>query len=277
MIINHIFYKTRYRGYCLKNLLISVDISGKKIVSSIGEIALLAIKGVKGIFTPPFNLKLVIREVDSIGVKSLFLVSIIALFTGMVLSLQTIYGLGLFGAELYVGSVVSLTIVREMGPVLTAIMVGGRIGSGMAAEIGSMQVTEQIDAIRALGANPIKKLVTPRIIAAMFVLPLLTVAADIIGITGGLLIGIFELNISYQYYLNTIWFVLTIPDLYTGIGKTVFFGFIIAIIGCYYGLQTKGGTTGVGKSATITVVTVSILILTADFFLTKIFLLLFGF
>ena len=261
----------------MKNLLISVDTNGKKIISSIGEIALLSIKGVRGIFTPPFNLKLVIREVDNIGVKSLFLVSIIALFTGMVLSLQTIYGLGLFGAELYVGSVVALTIVREMGPVLTAIMVGGRIGSGMAAEIGSMQVTEQIDAIRALGANPIKKLVTPRIIAAMFVLPLLTVAADIIGITGGLLIGIFELNISYEYYLNTIWFVLTIPDLYTGIGKTVFFGFIIAIIGCYYGLQTEGGTTGVGKSATITVVTVSILILTADFFLTKIFLLLFGF
>lgn len=261
----------------MKNLLILVDIRGKKIISAVGEITLLAYRGTKGIFRPPFNLKLIIREIDNIGVKSMFLVSIIALFTGMVLSLQTIYGLGLFGAELYVGSVVSLTVVREMGPVLTAIMVGGRVGSGMAAEIGSMQVTEQIDAIRALGASPVKKLVTPRIIAAMLVLPMLTVAADAIGILGGLVIGIFELNISYQYYLNTIWFVLTIHDLYTGIGKTIFFGFIISVIGCYYGLHTQGGTTGVGKSATITVVTVSILIIAADFFLTKLFLLIFGF
>ncbi len=261
----------------MRDFLVSVNINGKKIVTAIGDITILAYNGVKGIFTPPFNLRLIIREMDSIGVKSLFLISIIAFFIGMVLSLQTIYGLGLFGAEFYVGSVVSLTVVREIGPVITAIMVGGRVGSGMAAEIGSMQVTEQIDAIRALGANPIKKLVTPRIIAAMLVLPMLTVAADVLGILGGLVIGIIELDLSYEYYLNTIWFVLSIHDIYTGIGKTIFFGFIISVVGCYYGLSTDGGTTGVGKSATITVVTVSILIIAADFFLTKIFLLVFGF
>lgn len=261
----------------LKQILVSVDANVKRFIIAVGEATLLAFSGLRGIFTTPFDLRLIIREADSIGVKSLFLTGIIALFTGMVLSLQTIYGLSLYGAELYVGSVVSLTIVREMGPVLTAIMVGGRVGSGIAAEIGSMQVTEQIDAIRALGANPIKKLVTPRIMAAMLVLPMLTVAADAIGILGGLIIAIYELNINYEYYLNTIWMILTTSDFYTGVGKTVIFGFIIAVVGCYYGLNTKGGTMGVGRSTTIAVVTNSILILIADFFLTKLFLVIFGF
>ena len=148
---------------------------------AVGNASILAYKGFFGIFKPPFNLNLIIREADNIGVKSLVVVCIISLFAGMVLALQTIYGLRYYGAELYVGSVVSLSMVREMAPVLSAIMIGGRVGSGIAAEIGSMQVTEQIDAIRALGADPIKKLVSPKIFAAIFMVPLLTVAADIVG------------------------------------------------------------------------------------------------
>src|SRR4030066_1361804 len=149
------------------NILLSIDIIAKKFVLSVGQVTLLTVKGLGGIFVPPFNLKLVSREVDNFGAGSLLLVDIIALFTGMVMALQTIYGLSIYGAEMYVGSVVSLSLVRELGPVLTSIMVGARGGSGIAAEIGAMQVTEQIDAMRALGASPVKKLVTPKIIAAL--------------------------------------------------------------------------------------------------------------
>ena len=138
------------------NILLSIDIIAKKFILSVGQVTLLTVKGLGGIFVPPFNLKLVSREVDTFGAGSLLLVDIIALFTGMVMALQTIYGLSIYGAEMYVGSVVSLSIVRELGPVLTSIMVGARVGSGIAAEIGSMQVSEQIDAMRALGASPIK-------------------------------------------------------------------------------------------------------------------------
>lgn len=173
------------------------------------------------------------------------------------------------------GSVVSLSIVRELGPVLTSIMVGARIGSGIAAEIGSMQVTEQIDAMRALGASPIKKLVSPKIFAGLITLPLLTVTADFIGIFGGLIIATFELDIDHIFYINSILTTITISDFLSGIGKTVFFGLLIAVIGCYFGLKTSGGTTGVGRSTTISVVTISISILIADFFLTKLFLMVF--
>lgn len=236
---------------------------------------LLTVKGVAGIFVPPFNFMLVVKEMDNIGVKSLIVVDLMALFGGMVLALQTIYGLREFGAELLVGTVVALSLVREIGPVFTAIMVGARVGSGIAAEIGSMQVTEQIDAIRALGADPIKKLVTPKIIASIIVLPLLAVSADVVGIFGGLVVSIFELNIDYRYYLESVWDTIEISDFLSGVGKTVFFGLIISIFGCYYGFTTYGGTTGVGRSTTVAVVTMSVLILISDFFLTKIFMLIF--
>src|SRR3990167_8692827 len=257
------------------NVLISIDHTVKKFLLSMGQVTLLTFKGFWGIFLPPFNLKLLLKEIDNFGAGSFLLVNIIALFTGMVMSLQTIYGLRMYGAEMYVGSVVSLSIVRELGPVLTSIMVGARIGSGIAAEIGSMQVTEQIDAMRALGASPIKKLVTPKMLAAMVTLPLLTVTADIIGIFGGMIIAIFELEIDRVFYLNSVLITIKISDLISGTGKTVFFGFLIAVIGCYFGLKTSGGTNGVGHSTTMTVVTVSILILISDFFLTKLFLILF--
>jgi len=259
----------------MKELLLNIDNKGRKLILAVGEASILAYKGFRGIFTPPFNVNLIIKEADNIGVKSLIVVCIISLFAGMVLALQTIYGLRYYGAELYVGSVVSLSMVREMAPVLSAIMIGGRVGSGIAAEIGSMQVTEQIDAIRALGADPVKKLVSPKICAAIFMVPLLTVAADIVGVFGGMVVAMAELNIGYQYYLNTVWWTIGISDFCSGVGKTVFFGFIIVLIGCYSGLNTHGGTTGVGRSTTIAVVTIALLIIVSDFFLTKLFFLVF--
>lgn len=259
----------------LKRSLISLDTVLRRFVQSVGMVFLLTVKGISGIFVPPFNFMLVVKEMDNIGVKSLIVVDLMALFGGMVLALQTIYGLREFGAELYVGTVVALSLVREIGPVFTAIMVGARVGSGIAAEIGSMQVTEQIDAIRALGADPIKKLVTPKIIASIIVLPLLAVSADVVGIFGGLVVSIFELNIDYRYYLESVWDTIEISDFLSGVGKTVFFGLIISIFGCYYGFTTYGGTTGVGRSTTVAVVTMSVLILISDFFLTKIFMLIF--
>lgn len=257
------------------NILLSIDAATKKFVLLVGQATLLATKGFAGIFLPPFNPKLILREVDNFGAGSLLLVNLIALFTGMVMALQTIYGLRMYGAEMYVGSVVSLSLVRELGPVMASIMVGARVGSGIAAEIGSMQVTEQIDAMRALGANPIKKLVTPKILAGMITLPLLTVTADIVGIFGGMVIALFELDIDRTFYLDSVLTTVQISDLLSGIGKTVFFGALIAVLGCYFGLRTTGGTTGVGRSTTITVVTISIMILVSDFFLTKLFLIIF--
>jgi len=259
----------------MKEFLLNLDDSVRRFIMAVGNASILAYKGLIGIFKPPFNLNLIIREADNIGVKSLVIVCIIALFAGMVLALQTIYGLRYYGAELYVGSVVSLSVVREMAPVLSAIMIGGRVGSGIAAEIGSMQVTEQIDAIRALGADPVKKLVSPKIFAAIFMVPLLTVAADIVGVFGGMVVAMAELNIGYQYYLNTVWWTIGISDFCSGVGKTAFFGFIIVLIGCYFGLNTHGGTTGVGKSTTIAVVTTALLIIVSDFFITKLFFLVF--
>lgn len=252
-----------------------MDAAVKKGILLVGQISVLAVKGFVGIFIPPFNLKLVLREIDNFGAGSLFLVDLIALFTGMVMSLQTIYGLRMYGAEIYVGSVVSLSLVRELGPVMASIMVGARVGSGIAAEIGAMQVTEQIDAMRALGANPIKKLVSPKILAGMITLPLLTVTADIVGIFGGMVIALFELEIDRTFYIDSVLTTITISDLLSGIGKTVIFGVLVSVIGCYFGLRTTGGTTGVGRSTTITVVTTSILILISDFFLTKLFLVVF--
>jgi phospholipid/cholesterol/gamma-HCH transport system permease protein len=233
------------------NLLLSIDVIIKKFILSVGQATLLAMKGVGGIFVPPFNLKLILREVDNFGAGSLLLVDLIALFTGMVMALQTIYGLSMYGAEIYVGSVVALSLVRELGPVMASIMVGARVGSGIAAEIGSMQVTEQIDAMRALGASPVKKLVTPKILASMIALPLLTVTADIIGIFGGMVIALFELEIDSTFYIDSVLTTVKISDLLSGIGKTVFFGLLIAVVGCYFGLKTSGGTTGVGRSDSV--------------------------
>jgi phospholipid/cholesterol/gamma-HCH transport system permease protein len=223
---------------------------------------------------PPYQLGLVLQEIESVGINSLTVVNVIALFTGMVLALQTASALGRFGAKGFIGVVVAISLVREIGPVFTGIMVAGRVGSGIAAEIGSMKVTEQIDAIRVMGANPVKRLVVPKLVATVVALPLLTVMADAVGIVGGLLISVMEFQITSYYYFTSILQQISFQDVTSGIGKTFFFGLIIAIIGCHQGMTTTGGTVGVGRSTTATVVVASILILVTDFFLTKIFLML---
>ncbi len=240
----------------------------------VGGAAQLLFEAVYTGIRPPYQLDLILQEIESIGIQSLTVVNVIALFTGMVLALQTAAALSRFGAKGFIGVVVALSLVREIGPVFTGIMVAGRVGSGIAAEIGSMKVTEQIDAIRVMGSNAVKRLVVPKLIAAIVALPLLTVVAIVLGIVGGLFISMMEFQVTSYYYFTTILDKLTFPDVASGIGKTFFFGLIIAVIGCYQGMTTKGGTVGVGRATTSTVVISSILILVTDFFLTKIFLLL---
>lgn len=240
----------------------------------VGGAARLLFEAVYYGIRPPYQLDLILQEIESIGIQSLTVVNVIAFFTGMVLALQTAAALSRFGAKGFIGVVVALSLVREIGPVFTGIMVAGRVGSGIAAEIGSMKVTEQIDAIRVMGSNAVKRLVVPKLIAAIVALPLLTVVAIVLGIIGGLFISMMEFQVTSYYYFTTILDKLTFPDVASGIGKTFFFGLIIAVIGCYQGMTTEGGTVGVGRATTSTVVISSILILVTDFFLTKIFLLL---
>ena len=216
--------------------------------------------------------RLILEQMGSIGVRSLSIVILTAVFTGMVLALQMGNYLTRFGAKPYAGRIVALSMLREMGPVLTALMIGGRVGAGITAEIGSMKVTEQIDAMRSLGVNPVQKLVFPRLVALMVMLPLLTVLADFVGILGGLLISVMELDLSADFYLNSIIQFVRFQDLFSGLGKTFFFAFFIAIIACHNGLQVSGGADGVGRATTQTVVMSSITVLVSDFFLTKLFL-----
>ena len=255
----------------MRNAALAVGSQSLRMLELLGGLSQLTFQTFYCAFTPPYNLRALIQQVDHLGVKSISIAGVAAVFTGLVLSLQTAYGLGRFGAKAYVGIIVSLSMVRELGPVLTALLVGGRVGSGITAELGSMKVTEQIDAMRAMGANPIKMLVVPRVLSTMLVLPLLTVMADILGILGGMVISKHEFQVDYQLYYNTVARNLTLADIVSGLGKTVVFGFIIAIVGCYKGLETAGGTEGLGRATTATVVTSAIIILISDFFLTKFF------
>jgi phospholipid/cholesterol/gamma-HCH transport system permease protein len=214
----------------------------------------------------------ILRQMDALGVQSIAITNLTALFTGMVLALQTAYALAQFGGKLFVGRVVVLSVTRELGPVLTALMVAARCGAGITAELGSMAVTEQVDALRALGASPIRKLVLPRVVAVTVMLPLLTMLTDFLGMIGGLFIAVVEVKIGASFYLSTCMQALRYNDILHGLLKTPFFGFEIAMIGCYNGLNTTGGADGVGRSTTIAVVISSITVLATDFFLTKIFL-----
>lgn len=216
----------------------------------------------------------VLRQLDAIGVRSSPIVIITAVFTGMVLALQAAYALSRFGAKPYVGSLVGLSLVRELGPVLTALMVGGRVGAGITAELGSMQVTEQVDAIRSMGADPVQKLVLPRVIAATLMLPLLASLADVLGILGGLAIAQLQFSISAHLYMQTIISTVSVADVLSGLAKTFVFGWTIAMVGCFSGLATTGGTVGVGRATTRAVVISSISIFVLDFFLTKILMVL---
>jgi phospholipid/cholesterol/gamma-HCH transport system permease protein len=240
----------------------------------IGGLTQLAGETVRLTFRRPFERRAFAIQLDVIGVQSMSIVVITAAFIGMVLALQTAYALQDFGGKIFIGKVVSLSLVRELAPVLMALMVGGRVGAGMTAEIGTMKVTEQIDALRALATNPVRKLIVPKVLATTLMLPLLTTIAILVGTLGGMLIAVASLDLSANFYLRSVITSIGYDDLASGIGKTVFFGFSIAIIACYNGLRTTGGADGVGRATTATVVTAAISVLIMDFFLTKLFLLL---
>ncbi|MDH3627649.1 MAG: ABC transporter permease [Acidobacteriota bacterium] len=223
----------------------------------------------------PFGFRLFLDQLHELGVKSLTITNITLLFTGMVLAIQTAYSLAAYGGKSFVGDVVALSVVRELGPVLAALVVAGRVGAGITAELGSMAVTEQVDALRALAASPVKKLVVPRVWALLLGLPVLTILADAVALFGGLLMAVFELGQSRVYYMSHVFEALRPQDLVSGIGKTVFFAFFIGVIACYNGLNARGGADGVGRATTSTVVTSSIAVIISDFFLTKMFLVLF--
>lgn len=242
------------------------------LLDLIGDLAILGMKVIRRVFSRALELREIVNQIYYLGVKSVSITVLTAIFAGMVLALQFGASMARFGAREYVGQVVALSILRELGPVLTALMVGGRIGAGMTAELGSMKVTEQIDAIRVLGADPISKLIVPRVIAATLVLPLLTVLADIVGIFGGLIISNLEFGISPLYYYQSVVDIVEINDFTSGIGKSVVFGFFIGLIACRQGFNTAGGTEGVGNATTRTVVITSVNTLIADLVLTKLFM-----
>ncbi len=244
-------------------------------VLSVQDYVLLTWRALTGLRRPPRYGAEILTQMDALGVGSLPIVVLTGMFTGMVLALQSAASLDAFGARPYVGRLVCVSMVRELGPVLTALMVTGRVGSGMAAELGSMVVTQQIDALRVLGSDPLRRLVAPRLVAGMLMVPLLTVISDTLGILGGALISVFNLKLSWQYYWRSVLGALTLNDLIMGLSKPVVFGFILASIGCYVGLRTSGGTQGVGLATTRSVVAGSVLILASDFFMTKLLLLLF--
>lgn len=226
----------------------------------------------------PFYRRDLVQQMDRIGVYSLGIVILTGLFTGMVLALQSAVEMRQFGATVYIGRLVGASTVRELGPVLTALMVTGRAGSGMAAQLGAMRVTEQIDALSTMGVDPVRKLVTPRVVAAILMMPLLTIITDVVAILGGMLIAVFRLDQTPDLYLRMVYMTLAetgfilryVPiDLVMGLGKPIAFGGIMAVTSCYYGLRTEGGTEGVGRAATQAVVTSSVLILASDYFLTQ--------
>jgi phospholipid/cholesterol/gamma-HCH transport system permease protein len=242
-----------------------------EIVYFCGGIGVLAIQVVRDSFKGIFYWKLLSEQIYQVGIRSLPLILITAASTGMVISLQ--YGLGLekFGGKLYVPKLVAATILREMGPVFTSLMLAARVGAGMASEIGSMVVTQQIDAIRALGTSPIKKIVIPRVLATLIALPILVTLANIIGNAGGMLVGATELNLDPNFYYLKVLSTIKMKDYLAGFGKSFFFALFIAFPACYYGLNVKNGTKEVGIATTKAVVMSSILILVGDFFLSKLF------
>jgi phospholipid/cholesterol/gamma-HCH transport system permease protein len=251
-------------GHRAHTVLVFVDV--------LGELALLTRDAVRAGLRRPPVWSAIVDQLEQIGWKSLSIVSLTALSMGMVLALQLGNFLERFGAKMFVSRIVGVSLVREMSPILTALMLGGRVGAGITAELGTMAVTEQIDAIRALGASPVRVLVVPRLLAVMIMLPLLTIVADFVGVLGGLFISTTELRVSSDFYWNSLLYGMVLNDLFSGIGKSMFFAYFIGIIACYNGLHVTGGADGVGRATTSTVVAASITILIADFFLTKLFL-----
>jgi len=241
----------------------------KEKVQTVQDYVLFCGQAVGNLFRKPFYFADMVQQADLIGVGSLPIVLLTGFFTGAVLSLQTSNTLERFGSITLVGQLVSTSMVRELGPVLTGLMVAGRNASGMASELGSMIVTEQIDAMRALGTDPMKKLVTPRVSATVFMLFFLTIISDLVGLTGGLFIAKLLLRLDARQYWSNAWQTLVFQDVFMGLVKPVLFGFIIATVGCFYGMSARGGTQGVGRATTQAVVAASVLILAVDLILTR--------
>ena len=223
------------------------------------------------VWTKPFYTQLVISQVQNIGVRSIPLIFVVAISVGMVMALQFGIGLEKFGGKLYIPKLVSVSIIRELGPVFTSLMFTARVGAGITSEVASMVVTQQIDAIRALGTSPIKKIVIPRVIGCLIALPILCVFANTVGVLGGLLVGVTDLGLDFSFYLQKIQSSVRLTDYYSGFFKSFFFSFFVSIPACYLGLTTGRGTRGVGHATTLAVVTSSIFILVGDYFLTKLF------
>jgi len=264
-------------GDLLSNIeLVSPSEFAKQKIKSIQEYSLLAARSIGNLFKRPLYVADMIQQADMIGVGSLPIVLLTGFFTGAVLALNTAASLGRFGALSLIGQLVSISMVRELGPVLTGLMVAGRNASGMASELGSMIVTEQIDAMRALGTDPTKKLVTPRVISTVVMLFFLVILADFFGLLGGAVVSVALLGLDWHEYWSSAWQTLVFQDMFTGLTKPVIFGFLISTIGCYYGMSARGGTQGVGKATTEAVVTSSILIIATDFFVTRFLFVLLG-
>ena len=229
---------------------------------------LLFLEAIMWLFRPPVRFRLFFKQMEFIGVGSLFVVLLTGLFTGMVLALQTYHAFRMFSAESLVGATVALSMTRELGPVITALMVTGRAGSAIAAEIGTMRVTEQIDALDVMAINPVQYLVVPRLVAGVIMLPLLTAISDFVGVIGGYLVGVRLLGINSGLFMNKIYDYVEIDDIYNGLTKAAVFGLILTLVGCYKGFYTRGGAEGVGRATTQSVVLASIMILMGDYVLT---------
>ncbi len=242
-----------------------------KFFQAVGVLSLFAAQSIRHCFTPPFYPRLILRQFIDIGYYSLPVVGMTAIFTGMVLALQSYTGFSRFNAESAIAGIVVLSITRELAPVLAGLMVAGRVGASIAAEIATMRVTEQIDALVTLSVNPFKYLVAPRIIAGTIMLPILVLIGDIIGVYGGYIVSIYTLGFSEGGYLNQTWTVMEPIDVISGLIKASAFGLIVTLMGCYHGYNSGRGAQGVGAATTYAVVSASILILVFNFILTKVF------
>jgi phospholipid/cholesterol/gamma-HCH transport system permease protein len=241
----------------------------KRNVLALQDFTFLLVSSLRRAFTPPRYVIDTLMQMDVIGVGSLPIVLLTGLFTGGVLALQTYRTLSTFGEVSILGEVVALSVVRELGPVLTALMLAGRISSGIASELGSMLVSEQIDAMRAFGTDPIRKLVLPRLFATVLTLPVLTILADFCGMLGGFFISFYTVRLTSEEYWTSVYQTLTFQDVTQGLLKPFFFAVVVAMVGCYFGLNTTGGTEGVGRSTTRAMVVASVSILVLDFFITQ--------
>jgi phospholipid/cholesterol/gamma-HCH transport system permease protein len=244
----------------------------KSAVLEVQEYVLMVGRAARAVVTRPFYFRDMVEQFDAIGVGSLTVVLLTGMFTGMVLALQSGITLDKFGARSMVGQLVSASMVKELGPVLTGLIVAGRVGSGIAAELGSMMVTEQIAALRALGTDPIRKLVLPRMLAGLVMVPLLTIVATGIGMVGAWIVTVTQLKVASSVYWNSVVAGLYIQDVWMGLMKPFFIGLTIASIGCHVGMRTTGGTQGVGRATTNAVVASSVAVIAVDFLLTKLFI-----